>query len=152
MHDSTAGFKAFRADALHAIDVLGSTSNGCCFQIENTWKAHLAGLRTNEVRSAFVDRTQGSCTMSGAIALEALLRVLAWRWAELTDPRAGVRGTQEPPAPRNDHRREIGTFLAAGGAGYLVDVLTLTHSSTPDPSPDTTPSRHVRSLSWSPPR
>lgn len=101
VHDSTAGFKAFRADALHAIDVLGSTSNGYCFQIENTWKAHRAGLRIAEVPITFVDRTRGSSKMSGAIAAEALTKVLAWRWAELTGPRvhAPVASTHARSAP-----------------------------------------------------
>ncbi|WP_341925021.1 polyprenol monophosphomannose synthase [Nocardioides psychrotolerans] len=103
VHDTTAGFKAFRAEALHAIDVLNSTSNGYCFQIENTWKAHRAGLRIAEVPITFVDRTRGSSKMSGAIAAEALAEVLAWRWAELTRPRADAPVAQERPTSRNDH-------------------------------------------------
>ena len=83
VRDITAGFKAFRSDALRAIDVLGSESNGYCFQIENTWLADLVGLRVREVPITFTDRTAGTSKMSGAIVAEALLRVLAWRWRRL---------------------------------------------------------------------
>jgi dolichol-phosphate mannosyltransferase len=99
VHDNTAGFKAFRRGALEDIAVLASESNGYSFQIENTWRAAQAGLRIVEVPITFTDRTGGQSKMSGAIAVEALSRVLLWRYAELL------------------------TFLAVGGVGYVVDVL-----------------------------
>lgn len=83
VHDTTAGFKAFRREALDAIDVLDSESNGYSFQIENTWRATRCGLRTTEVPIVFTDRTAGRSKMSGSIAVEALGRVLVWRVAEL---------------------------------------------------------------------
>jgi len=83
VHDTTAGFKAFRADALRTIDVLDSESNGYSFQIENTWRASRRGLRVLEVPIVFTDRTAGQSKMSGSIAREALGLVLRWRLAEL---------------------------------------------------------------------
>lgn len=83
VHDTTAGFKAFRADALRRIGVLGSESNGYAFQIENTWRASRRGLRVREVPIVFTDRTAGQSKMSGSIAREALGLVLRWRLAEL---------------------------------------------------------------------
>ena len=99
VRDNTAGFKAFRSDALERIDVLESESNGYSFQIENTWRAAEAGLRIVEVPITFTDRTAGASKMSGAIAVEALTRVLFWRFSE------------------------VFMFLAVGGFGYVVDVL-----------------------------
>jgi dolichol-phosphate mannosyltransferase len=99
VQDNTAGFKAFRREALDEIAVLTSESNGYSFQIENTWRARTAGLRVVEVPITFTDRTEGESKMSGSIAVEALSRVLLWRYAELL------------------------TFLAVGGAGYVVDVV-----------------------------
>jgi dolichol-phosphate mannosyltransferase len=99
VHDNTSGFKAFRAGALHRIGVLGTESNGYSFQIENAWRASQAGLRTVEVPITFTDRVEGISKMSGRIAVEALARVLLWRYGELL------------------------TFLLVGGFGYLVDVL-----------------------------
>jgi dolichol-phosphate mannosyltransferase len=81
--DATAGFKAFRREALEQIAATTSESNGYCFQIENTWRAHRLGLRVVEVPITFHDRTLGESKMQGAIVREALLRVLTWRWSEL---------------------------------------------------------------------
>ena len=83
VHDATAGFKAFRRDALRMIGAADSQSNGYCFQIENTWRASRAGLRIEEVPITFTDRALGSSKMTGDIVREAMLRVLTWRWHEL---------------------------------------------------------------------
>ncbi len=100
-HDTTAGFKAFRASALRRIDVSSSTSNGYCFQVENTWRAERRGLRVVEVPITFTDRTAGESKMSGAVIREALVRVLVWRLHELRDSRpvrsAALRRSR--PAP-----------------------------------------------------
>ncbi|MGO4255373.1 glycosyltransferase [Marmoricola sp. RAF53] len=98
VRDNTAGFKAFRRDALVAIRVLESESEGYSFQIENTWRAREAGLRIREVPITFTDRVDGTSKMSGSIAREALARVLLWRFGEVL------------------------TFLLVGGVGYVVDV------------------------------
>jgi dolichol-phosphate mannosyltransferase len=98
VRDNTAGFKAFRRTALERIGVLDSESSGYSFQIENTWRAAQAGLRLEEVPITFTDRTEGQSKMSGAIAVEALSRVLLWRFSQVL------------------------TFLAVGAVGYVVDV------------------------------
>jgi dolichol-phosphate mannosyltransferase len=89
VRDATAGFKAFRADALETIGAVGSQSNGYCFQIENTWQAVRHGLSVTEVPITFTDRTRGQSKMSGAIVLEAVVRVLGWR---LSSPLRGLQG------------------------------------------------------------
>lgn len=83
VHDATAGFKAFRADALCAVNAVQSESNGYCFQVENTWRAQRRGLRVVELPITFVDRTAGRSKMSTAIAWEAVRRVLVWRRHEI---------------------------------------------------------------------
>src|SRR4051794_4724128 len=99
VRDNTAGFKAFRSEALEQIGALDSSSTGYSFQIENTWRATQRGLRVVEVPITFTDRTAGTSKMSGSIAVEALTRVLVWRYAELM------------------------SFLAVGAVGYVVDVV-----------------------------
>jgi dolichol-phosphate mannosyltransferase len=99
VRDNTAGFKAFRRDALEDIGALTSESSGYSFQVENTWRASQAGLEVAEVPITFTDRTEGQSKMSATIAIEALLRVLVWRYAE------------------------VFMFLAVGGVGYVVDVV-----------------------------
>lgn len=83
VHDATAGFRAFHASELMRLGALDATSNGYCFQIENTWRASRLGMRIVEVPITFADRTAGSSKMTGSIVGEALLRVLTWRIKEL---------------------------------------------------------------------
>jgi dolichol-phosphate mannosyltransferase len=101
VHDTTAGFKAFRRDALLRIGVLESVSNGYCFQIENTWRACRAGLVVSEVPITFSDRGHGESKMSPAIVREALGRVLVWRWHELTGVAVPGRPAAEPAGRRD---------------------------------------------------
>jgi dolichol-phosphate mannosyltransferase len=56
VHEATAGFKAFRREALETIGAIHSESNGYCFQVENTWRASRLGLRIVEVPITFTDR------------------------------------------------------------------------------------------------
>jgi dolichol-phosphate mannosyltransferase len=102
VHDTTAGFKAFRREALARIGVLDSVSNGYCFQIENTWRACRAGLVVAEVPITFSDRGLGESKMSSAIVREALGRVLVWRWRELT----GTPAVSGPPAAEPAEHRD----------------------------------------------
>ena len=103
VRDATAGFKAFRSDALREIGVLTSHSNGYCFQIENTWQAVRHGLRVVEVPITFTDRAAGTSKMSGRIVLEAVVRVLGWRYDEVVPhhPRRWTWGS----SPSNTRRR-----------------------------------------------
>jgi len=82
VRDATAGFKAFTSEALLEIGAVSSQSNGYCFQIENTWQAVRRRLRVTEVPITFTDRTRGESKMSSAIVLEAIIRVLGWRFRE----------------------------------------------------------------------
>jgi len=79
VRDLTGGFKAFRADALHAIDYRTARAKGYAFQVELTYRALRAGLRVAEVPIVFRERREGESKMSGAIALEAAWRVPAMR-------------------------------------------------------------------------
>lgn len=88
VRDATAGFKAFRIEALIGLGALEAASNGYCFQIENTWRACRLGMRVTEVPITFTDRTEGTSKMSGAIVREALIRVLFWRFDELRGRKA----------------------------------------------------------------
>jgi dolichol-phosphate mannosyltransferase len=78
IHDITGGYRAFRADALRALDLQGVASQGYCFQIDLAWRAVQRGLRVIEVPITFVERERGQSKMSGAIVRESLVRVTAW--------------------------------------------------------------------------
>jgi dolichol-phosphate mannosyltransferase len=78
VRDSTAGYRAFRASTLRAIDLEHVQSRGYCFQIDMTLRVFDAGLSVTEVPITFVDRVAGRSKMSGGIVLEAMLRVTQW--------------------------------------------------------------------------
>jgi dolichol-phosphate mannosyltransferase len=78
VRDATAGFRAYRCDALRAIDLTSVDSQGYCFQIDLTRRALAAGLRVVEVPITFVERTHGESKMSQAIMVEALAKVAQW--------------------------------------------------------------------------
>jgi dolichol-phosphate mannosyltransferase len=82
IRDLTGGFKVFRRAVLEAIDPATIPSLGYAFQVETTYRALEAGFSVVEVPITFRDRRVGSSKMSGAIVLEAALRVPAMRLAK----------------------------------------------------------------------
>lgn len=83
-HDATAGFRAWRSDALVDAGVLDTQSNGYGFQVENTWHAERLGFRIAEHPITFVERVHGASKMTGDVAIEAARLILKWRWQEIT--------------------------------------------------------------------
>jgi dolichol-phosphate mannosyltransferase len=81
IRDLTGGFKVFRRAVLEAIGLEQIASLGYAFQIETTYRAVRAGFRVVEVPIVFRDRRVGDSKMSGAIVLEAALRVPMMRLA-----------------------------------------------------------------------
>ena len=75
--DATGGFKCFRRQVLEAIDLDSVASNGYAFQIEVSFRAFRRGFKIAEIPIVFVDRTEGTSKMSGAIVREAVWVV--WR-------------------------------------------------------------------------
>ena len=102
VRDATGGFRAWRHEALGAVDLAGVASTGYCFQVDLTRRAVRAGLRVRELPIRFVERTQGESKMNGAVVREALWRVTYWglhdRWRSL----GARRGSATSPA-RMDH-------------------------------------------------
>ena len=79
VRDLTGGCKAFRAEALEAIDFRTARARGYAFQVELTYRALRAGLRVAELPITFRERREGQSKMSGAVALEAAWRIPALR-------------------------------------------------------------------------
>lgn len=75
LRDLTSGYKAWRREALEAIELGGVQSEGYSFQIEMTWRAVKRGFRVTEVPIVFVDRRAGKSKMSRQIFAEAVLMV-----------------------------------------------------------------------------
>lgn len=78
VQDATAGYRAFRREALERLHLDDIESQGYCFQVDLTWRAAQAGLRIEEVPITFVERERGASKMSQAIVAEALWRVTQW--------------------------------------------------------------------------
>ncbi|MBT2498025.1 polyprenol monophosphomannose synthase [Agromyces sp. ISL-38] len=76
--DATAGYRAFRADALRRIRLEDVHTRGYGFQVDMLWHAREAGLTVAEVPVTFVERARGRSKMTPAIVLEAMVRVTAW--------------------------------------------------------------------------
>ncbi len=78
VRDMTAGFRAFRADALKRIEPATCQASGYGFQVETAWRSTLADLVIEEVPIVFRDRVAGTSKMDARIALEAMLLVTRW--------------------------------------------------------------------------
>jgi dolichol-phosphate mannosyltransferase len=78
VHDATAGFRAYRVDALQAIDVFSTRAQGYGFQIETAYRISRSGRKLAEVPITFTDRVRGVSKMSLAVMSEELLLVTWW--------------------------------------------------------------------------
>jgi dolichol-phosphate mannosyltransferase len=78
VHDATAGYRVYRADALRAIGLDHVASEGYCFQVDLTQRSVRLGLRVREVPITFVEREIGDSKMSGDIMRESLRRITVW--------------------------------------------------------------------------
>ncbi|GAA4156978.1 polyprenol monophosphomannose synthase [Actinomadura keratinilytica] len=78
LHDSTGGYRAFRAATLEKIGLDGVDSRGYVFQIDLALRALREGLRVVEVPITFVERTHGASKMNRDIMVEAMWRITQW--------------------------------------------------------------------------
>ncbi|MFZ6002456.1 MAG: polyprenol monophosphomannose synthase [Actinomycetota bacterium] len=78
VHDATAGYRAYDADTLRAIDVFSTRSKGYGFQIETAYRISRAGKPLSEVPISFTDRVRGHSKMSLAVMVEEMALVTWW--------------------------------------------------------------------------
>jgi dolichol-phosphate mannosyltransferase len=78
VRDATSGYRAFRADALRAIDIVSTRSKGYGFQIETAYRVSRWSGRVAEVPIVFTDRVRGYSKMTWGIFAEELLLVTWW--------------------------------------------------------------------------
>jgi dolichol-phosphate mannosyltransferase len=76
--DATGGYRAYRMPVLDKIELESVLSQGYCFQVDLTRRAHQKGFRVVEVPITFAERERGASKMSSAIVREALWRVTMW--------------------------------------------------------------------------
>lgn len=92
VHDTTAGFKCYKATTLKAIDFDKIHHVGYGFQIEMKYNVYKLGFKIVEVPIIFKDRTEGTSKMSGGIFKEAIfgvigLRIRSWfrKWERMSN-------------------------------------------------------------------
>jgi dolichol-phosphate mannosyltransferase len=93
VRDSTAGFRAYRAETLRAIDYESTRADGYAFQVEMTYRVARAGGCIIEVPITFSDRARGRSKMSGRIVVEAMALVTWWALRDRVLRRRGRRAT-----------------------------------------------------------
>jgi dolichol-phosphate mannosyltransferase len=92
VRDATAGFRAYRAAALRAVDYEHTLANGYAFQIELAYRLVQLGATVEEIPITFRDRQRGVSKMSLWIATEAMLLVTRWGLSDLFRGRRYRRG------------------------------------------------------------
>jgi dolichol-phosphate mannosyltransferase len=83
IRDATAGFRAFRANALAGLSYRSARSSGYAFQVEMAWRAVEGGLAIVEIPVIFRDRARGQSKMGFPIVVEAMWLVTVWGLARL---------------------------------------------------------------------
>ncbi len=76
--DGTAGYRAYRADTLKAVDYATTRAKGYGFQIETAYRVSRWGGRIAEVPIVFTDRVRGHSKLTWGVAAEELLLVTWW--------------------------------------------------------------------------
>lgn len=76
INDATAGYRAYRVDALERMEFETVAAEGYGFQIEMTYRMVRIGGKVVEFPITFRDRTEGTSKMSGTIVREALVLVV----------------------------------------------------------------------------
>ena len=97
--DITAGYRAYRADALAELDLDAIESKGYCFQIDMTWRLLGNGREVTEVPITFTERTVGQSKMSESIFREAAMNVARWGWEKRQRQFAALLGRRSIAHP-----------------------------------------------------
>lgn len=78
IHDATSGFRAYRADAVKAIDVSTTRAKGYGFQIEMAYRVSRQSHAIDEIAITFTDRVRGRSKMSLGVVAEEMFLVTWW--------------------------------------------------------------------------
>ncbi|MGB8859322.1 MAG: polyprenol monophosphomannose synthase [Ilumatobacteraceae bacterium] len=82
VRDCTAGFRAYRADVLRAIEPGSTSAEGYAFLTELTRRLARSGATIVETPILFKDREKGTSKMSGRIIVESMVLVTRWGIAD----------------------------------------------------------------------
>ena len=125
VHDVTAGYRVYRAEALQKIALEEVASTGYCFQIDLTRRMIQSGYGLAEVPIEFREREVGESKMNRAIVLEAMLNV-----TEVGAPAPTFRVDDDR---RESRRQRQGTGTSIGAA--VADAVVIDRRAWPSSSP-----------------
>jgi dolichol-phosphate mannosyltransferase len=97
VRDCTSGYRAYRADALRAIEPGTTAAEGYAFLTELVRRLVNRGFRVMETPIVFRDRRHGTSKMSGRIVVESMLLVTRWGVGDLLAGR--TRRRRHHPRP-----------------------------------------------------
>jgi len=83
VRDCTSGYRAYRADALRAIEPGTTAAEGYAFLTELVRRLVNQGFRVMETPIVFRDRRSGTSKMSSRIVVESMLLVTRWGLGDL---------------------------------------------------------------------
>ncbi|MDO4251860.1 MAG: polyprenol monophosphomannose synthase [Rothia sp. (in: high G+C Gram-positive bacteria)] len=78
INDITAGFRAYRRQALQSLNLEGIDSKGYVFQVDLAWRSEQAQLKIVEVPITFIEREVGDSKMDGNIIFDSMTKVTRW--------------------------------------------------------------------------
>jgi hypothetical protein len=117
VRDATAGFRAYRADILEAVETSATKATGYGFQLELSYRAHRLGATIVEVPITFNDRIRGVSKMSWHIIGEAMSLVTWWGLRD----RVLRRGGTPTELPARTARPAPAESLPSEPPGSLAD-------------------------------
>ena len=85
VRDCTSGYRAYRSEALAAIDPGSTTAEGYAFLTELVRRLVRCGTRVMETPIVFADRRYGESKMSSRIVVESMLLVTRWAIRDLVN-------------------------------------------------------------------
>ena len=82
INDCTSGFRLYKRSVLESISLSTIRSNGYSFQVEMSFRAHIAGFHITEVPIIFMERRAGQSKMSKGVIVESVLMPIRLRLRE----------------------------------------------------------------------
>lgn len=78
LSDMTAGYRAYRREAIEAMDLEELSDAGYIFQVDLAWRAVNAGFDVREVPITFTEREIGESKLDGSFVKDSLFEVTSW--------------------------------------------------------------------------
>lgn len=130
IHDCTAGYRAWRAPVLAAVEADPTRATGYGFLVELAYRAHRLGATAVEVPITFNDRVRGTSKMSWPIVVETMSLVTWWALRDRVRRRGPAQAVPNSLSPASP---SPGTMNARSSSRSSTAAVT-TRATRPDRS------------------